>query len=1035
MSETSMESLAKWLDAGSTPVLWLWGPPGCGKSSATETVLRRRSQRALVLHLDAFDPERALAEALGSEPESRLTTRRLIQVATDQRTLILDGFDVLQERNGTQDVTDCRFRQLLFAACDRTLSPTRVVVTSQLRPPSLLSDEGLLVVEASEAASESPPSLPAAGTLERRILELAALARGAIDATGLARMSDIEPPAAHRALNGLAEAKLVRRVGRASYQVREVVRSSLVADGDQADSVREEVIEKLAERGADPERRCELLVDAGRVDEAVHVYWHDLGNYSRLHAEGRDHFGASLCRRLNNGSGPEELTPAFAASPGAWAVLNDWSQYALGSGDAPMCYRAAAAAHRALPSDQPPWNFALLAAHTAQGAALSGDLYEAMRWCERGWDHARDGMRRTQGIAVREVMDAYDWTANTIARIYLRLGATSEIRRLIDDLIPIHEYARQSVAEFNESSIISLSVPTGEITPEHLVDGRLAAMLALTEGKFDVVESLASSDRGTLPERELSLLKLRALLAANRNQEASELLEQLRSVAERDDDCATECDLAVLEQRTINDPMRRLAATGAYIPRSAACGLSLQWRELQLARARALRDLGRSDEACEAAEVALFGAGIATGAKTSGDRLVARDAASLLASLGRPLTDDVQVALNSEALPPRTSPPKPVKRRAPAASEASDPKRADIHATAVGVLKSYEEDGTPFALHFRKFGFEVLHGPFELGPRLTENAVRDALPPGIELITIQDDDTLAYQLKSSRFRREAPALLLDDAQWAEVVRDLIPYADLIVAEPVMLSDAVRLELQMVYDAHRWDRTVVVLPPLDSPVDLIDNDTLLQMFPRCVWADAFHTESLTASPVITDLLERIAAIARLPIEERRALRSTTARDQAFPIDLVHVAEHYEREAGLESIFGGGDDARTRYYAFWQYFRAAAIRAVQYQRGDQSTTTRCQMARSYLEMSKLMLDHSAEGDKFILQGDPAEAQMLVGSAHGLLEGLENDLWADALRSEAEAIWKQLVQLKAVMANNRERFEIRARYGPLIKRKVEK
>jgi hypothetical protein len=906
-------------------------------------------------------------------------------------------------------------------------------VTSRLRPPALLPSGSLTIRELPETRRADASSVSADDKLERNVLELAALGRRVIDAPAITRMSGIEDRLARGALSRLTDAGLLKRVGRESYQLREVVRSSVLSDLARAQAVRTGAIEALRRHGSDPERLLELLVDAGRVGEAVQVYWHGLGNFSRLHPQGRDHFGARLCRRLNGGSGPEEVSPALRASDGAWAVMNDWSQFALCCGDAVTCAPAAAAAHDLLTPDSPPWDAALLAAHAAQGFAMAGRLADAMQWCERSWDQAREGTRRNGGFAVREVMDAYDWSANTAAKIYLRLSEPSEIRRLIDDLFSIHEHARQSIAEFNAGSIIPLPGPSGELTAEQLVDGRLAAMLALAEGEFTKVESLAAADVGAAAQNELGVLRLRAELAAGRQGGADALLPRLRRSTEAEDDSAAECELAVLAQTRIGGAAERLAEAEAYLPRSAACGLGMHWRDLQLARARALRDLGRRDEACAAAESALLGNRDMAGAHPSGDWAVAREAASLLASLGRPAPADLLATLQGAAPPPRRSPARPVKRRPPPSSEHGATGRAEIHAAAVRVLQAYETDGTPFALHFRKFDIEVLHGPFELGPKLTENALRDALPPEVELITIQDQSSLTYDLGSSRLRREAPALLLEDERWADVVRELIPHADLIVSEALMLSPGVRDELQMIYDAQRWDRTVLVLPPPEGSLATIDNDGIVQMFPRCVWADSLHEVSFVASPVITDLLERLRGMAQLPAEARRALRNPRARDEAFPIDLGHVAEYLESQAQLGSVFGG-DDARTRYYAFWQMFRAAAIRALDYQRGDRSVTTRCRLAHSYLEMSKLMLDHSTQGDKFILQGDPAEAQLLVRSAYGLLRDIKDDLWAEALRAQAEHQDEELLRVEQVMKDNPDRFEIRARYGPLTKRKVE-
>src|SRR6185295_8065562 len=223
------------------------------------------------------------------------------------------------------------------------------------------------------------------------------------------------------------------------------------------------------------------------------------------------------------------------------------------------------------------------------------------------------------------------------------------------------------------------------------------------------------------------------------------------------------------------------------------------------------------------------------------------------------------------------------------------------------------------------------------------------------VVTIQQPGSTTYDLRTSRLRREAPALSLDDERWADVAKALISRADLIVSEPLMLSVGVRLELQMIYDAQRWDRTVLVLPPFRSCLQTIDSDLLIQMFPRCIWADALHTRPLAESPAIADLLARIRAIAAVPIETRRALKPRSARDAAHPINLMPLAEHLEREVQLASVFDQDDEA-TRYYAFWRLFRASAIRGLRFRQGDTSASNRRSLARCYLEMSKVMLDHT-------------------------------------------------------------------------------
>jgi hypothetical protein len=1026
-----VEQVTQWLVERPTPLLWVSGHAGCGKTTVVETEVRRMVAHTAVLRLSAFGPDDALAEVgIGRERE-RFTTKLLFRFVTDQAIVVIDGLDALQQTGGqcASDVTDCRFRQLLLAACHQALPGAAIIVTSRIAPPGSLPDGSLTVMNLLETSDVRPPSLPASGSLERRVLEFAALTRRAIDSGAIQRMSGIKERVTRRVLSSLTKAGIVSRVN----QVPDWIRSSVLLDAPHTKAVREVAIEALQQDGSDPERLLDLLVDDGNIDEAVGVYWHSIGNFTRLHHEGRDHFGAQLCRQLNGGLGPDEVLPNLSASEGAWAVMNDWSQFAWCCGDARTSALAAAAAYQVLPKDRPRWDAARLAAHVAKAHLMTGNLPMAMEWCERSWNHAREGMQQTQGVAVREVMEAYDWSANTIAKIYLRLNKPLEIRRLTDDLAAIHEYARQSIGEFNASSIIPLDGPSGEVTPEQLVDGRLAAMLALAEGRFSELGPLAAVDTEAESGRELRTLLLRAEISAGRDEEADALLMSLRDSAEQRDDCAAECELAVLAQLRLENSAERLALADNCLPRAEACGLGMYWRDLQLVRSRALKDLGRYDEARGAAEAALFGAAKMVGAYPNGDWATAREAVSLLQSVGGKAPDHVLVNIEQSTPPERRSPRKAEKRRAAPSSKGGASGTEAMHTAALRVVEIYENEGMPFALYFRHFGIEVLHGPFELGPKLTENALRDALPPEVEVITIQDQSSMTYELGSSRFRREAPALLLADEHWAEVASTLIPFADLIISEPLMLSEGVRLELQMIYDAHRWDRTVLLLPPQRGPLPAIDNDSLIQMFPRCVWADSLHRELFTDSSVVTDLLERMRAIARLPVETRRTLSDLPARDKTYPVDLVSVAQHLETEAQLGAVFSQENEA-TRYYAFWQLFRASAIRGMRYRQGDKSTSNCCKLACSYIEMSKIMLDHSTEGDRFILQGDPAEAKLLVQSAYGLLQAAEDDLWVRTLRAQAEDQWEELLKLEQVVKDNPLRFEIRPRYGPLVKGKSE-
>lgn len=82
---------------------------------------------------------------------------------------------------------------------------------------------------------------------------------------------------------------------------------------------------------------------------------------------------------------------------------------------------------------------------------------------------------------------------------------------------------------------------------------------------------------------------------------------------------------------------------------------------------------------------------------------------------------------------------------------------------------------------------------------------------------------------------------------------------------------------------------------------------------------------------------------------------------------------------------------------------------------------------------MIDYTEEEDKFILQGDPAEAMLLVQSAYRLFEDFGEDVYAIYFRERCEEWWKELGRLEQLVRENTERFEIRNKYGPLTKSKL--
>jgi hypothetical protein len=258
------------------------------------------------------------------------------------------------------------------------------------------------------------------------------------------------------------------------------------------------------------------------------------------------------------------------------------------------------------------------------------------------------------------------------------------------------------------------------------------------------------------------------------------------------------------------------------------------------------------------------------------------------------------------------------------------------------------------------------------------------------------------------------------------VSSLIPLADLIVSECLMITPGVRFELETAYRTDRWDRTVVILPPQDSPLALLDKDPLVQMFPRCLWADSLHNEALADVPVLKDLLARIDALARLPDDERRRLTDRAARDQACAIDLRPVADAYENDARWSTL-AHDKDPRLRYYAFWQLFRAASIRGALMMKGDDSFDNRSHLSSAYRDMSVIMLDTEPEEDRIVLLGDLTFAEQCAQSAYRLIRDSDGELAILGLRNAAEAQWRNVMAVRDAVERQPERFVRRPLYGP--------
>lgn len=740
---------------------------------------------------------------------------------------------------------------------------------------------------------------------------------------------------------------------------------------------------------------------AGDTDAAVMGYWAEIGNFGRLETLGELHRGIRLCWLLNGRSPPTAIDPALAAHPGAQAVLNDWAVMSLCTGDAASAAEAARSALSLATETCRGSDLGMIKGHLAEALWQQGEASAAMDVALSARRNILATMRQREGIPTEDVMTAYDGAYHAMLRSALGARDVKGGAAILDEWIDVHFLAHRNLREFNAHSVLPVGRPMEQVRAEDILHGHPAAEQAACEERWAEVRRIvseAASQRSAAWPRgrrglAMQLLDTRALLGLGDWPAARRLLSALREPIEQADDGALCCEWAAVEASLASaqgDPARCLAVCAGAVGLASGYGLLRQRAELQALQASALEAQGRFT-----------------------------DAAAVRAAL--PAPPPVQ-------MPPRITPPRRSLAPAPRSTRQAGEPRSELHQAALDAIGRYRDEGLPFALSFRTFSFTVFHGPMEFGPRLLENVLSAAMPAGATVLAIQDQgDLLPRQVELSRHSRSAPALVLDDAAWKDVAVSLIAHADLIVSECHVLTPGVRFELDAAYRLGRWDRTVLVIPPHGAIVATIDDDPLIQMFPRCVWANVFHDELLAEQPQVKDLVERMARIAALPLAERRTLTDPVARDAAFPIDLLSLAGSLERATVPPFSYAKEDLPLLRHEAFWNYFRAAALRGVAFQRGDKSAANRLALAMDSMEMARWMISADTEDERYILLGEIADAEKLARSAHALLraDGVDSK---NLFKPQVERLWDDIQRVKAAMAAQPERFVARPVFGPL-------
>jgi hypothetical protein len=790
----------------------------------------------------------------------------------------------------------------------------------------------------------------------------------------------------------------------------------------------------------------------GEFARAVRCYKEQLlSDVPELSEHGHAHRGIRVCRMLNGGLPPEQASAELAASDVAVSVHGDWGEWAACVGDAPTAVAAARSAYVAIQPEVAPWEFARRAQYVCDALILLGELPAAANWARRAQQHAVEGVRLAEGFMLQEPGDGVDAGAAAAIEVAARasgpLGVATELMALVATL----ERGQRALRDLFAGIETPWPEPAGVVDPEQLMLGRPAALAAALRGDAaeaeriltEHIEAFVPEWRDTWHGRMMYLLLARIQLL-NGSRPDPGILRRYWRAAEDRDELAILCELTVLEARASlasGAADQALPAVERHLRLAADLGLGLHWIDLLVVRSELLLALGRQEEARASADVALDGP-TADGAETAEAkvfgplRVAARDmpgarsgrcgylvgaiaAMKALAAAGGEADTEALAAYRESmtaAQPVRASP----EAHPPIASRVSGTDRQlALDEAARQVLRDNLDRGMPFALYLRTFSVTKFHVTAESGLHLLENSIREALPPGVELVTVQDN----RRDSGSRLERRAPGLTLPDDVWQSVVTELIGSADLIVSECIFLTPAVRFELEAAYAAGLWDRTVLVLPsPHGLVMTTLDSDPLIQLFPRCVWADSPDIASPTDSPVIMDLLERLQVIANLPEDTRRQRRERADAIPPHDIDLIPLAEWYESAAGVSLTFAGGNDSAL-YYAFWQLFRASSIRVHALMGGDRSPSNRFSLAQDHLRMSNAMLEAETDDDKWVLSGDLAFAEQCARSAYSLAEDNER------LRILAEQQFNDVTRIQQAVVHEPERFILRPCYGPFV------
>jgi len=244
------------------------------------------------------------------------------------------------------------------------------------------------------------------------------------------------------------------------------------------------------------------------------------------------------------------------------------------------------------------------------------------------------------------------------------------------------------------------------------------------------------------------------------------------------------------------------------------------------------------------------------------------------------------------------------------------------HQKAAQILFDNEKYKVPFILYLRNFTLNIQHGLNDNENKTyLEEQIINYIPKNINLVTtLWVPDDIARRMDSPMI----PTIYFGE-DWQLLAEAIIGRAELIIIELTMLqSEGVIWEIETIIRLNKNHHSVLVLPPIEAIIDVIDHRMPLNQFPRVIWADQLHDELLVENFVIKDLLERITNLATDDSDKRKeAYKNPKRLNEIYPITYKGVLEGYLNRVDKWNTIMALSEKNVSYYKFWDYVRISFI----------------------------------------------------------------------------------------------------------------